>query len=128
MATRPLKPNTFHERRALLNLALVKVECDLRLAHWCFHLLNLQLGSEEGDWHQITYERLASRPYGLCCTPQQAEYTVKTSVDLGLVLKEPRQDAVGTNAGNAYRLDWAGIAKASQATVARRPQHAPASA
>lgn len=115
------------ERLNLLNLALSRLECDLHLANFVRWVFNATAGGREGELLK-SYEELASRPNGLCCSYSKARSTVAWALQAGIVRAvEHRYASLGQRA-NSYTIDWEGVSAVLHAP--RRPgasiEHPPA--
>jgi hypothetical protein len=98
----------YADRQNLLAIALQRAECDLFLARLCLWIFNTTDGGLAGELKK-SYEELAARPYGLCCSRSKARSTVAQAKFLGLItVAEERYRSFGQTS-NAYALDWAAI-------------------
>lgn len=106
------------ERLNLLNLALSRLECDLHLANFVRWIFATTAGGREGELLK-SYEELASRPNGLCCSYSKARSTVAWALQAGIVrAAEHRYVSLGQKA-NSYTIDWEGVSAVLHAP--RRP-------
>lgn len=92
------------EETNLLCLALSRASCDLYLAQFMFWLYNATDGGRKGFLRK-SYEQLAARPRGLCCSVGKARATVRDAQRLGLVRVVPSSTAAGAQGPNDYTFD-----------------------
>jgi hypothetical protein len=96
------------ERRNLLGLALMRVECDGVLSAFCQWVFNVTGGGLDGTLIK-SYAELAVRPWGLCCSKSKARSTVDRACRLGIVRRTGESFASGGTKANGYAIDWPGI-------------------
>jgi hypothetical protein len=96
------------DRRNMLAGALNRLKCDLYLSRLCLWIFDVTKGGIEGDLSK-SYEELAARPFGLCCSVSKARTTVGQAARVGLIaVRERRYVSLGQQA-NAYWIDWDGV-------------------
>lgn len=100
---------SFAERKNRLAIALLRVDCDLHLAQFVLWVFNATHGGEHGELRK-TYDELASKPLGLCCSRSKARSTVELAADLGFVTVRRTRDSAGGQSANCYQVNWPGIA------------------
>jgi hypothetical protein len=82
--------------------------CNCELATFVRWVFNATSGGTSGVLIK-SYEELAARPLGLCCSRRTAARTVERAVRLRLVAAAHRLKPDGTQMNNAYTIDWEGV-------------------
>lgn len=95
------------ERQALLDLALLRVDADLYLSVFCHRVSEATNGGASSSWQQ-SYQQLASKPRGLCCSVRKARNTVQQAITLGIIAASESVTSAGQQP-NSYRINWPGI-------------------
>ena len=90
----------------LLGLALQRVEANIYLAQLMIWIFNTTDASRP---LKKSYDELASRPWGLCCSRSQAYATVKKAERLGMLHAKPTYAGPGIQGSNEYSIDWDGV-------------------
>ena len=96
------------ERFSYLGLALMRVRADIYLANFVRWIFNVTKGGVEGELEK-SYEQLAARPWGLCCSPATARRTAVKAEALGLVKMKQQIYRNGAQRPNLYAINWVGI-------------------
>ena len=97
------------ERRHWLGLALLAASADLHLATLCRLVFDATHGGALEETAARTVDRLAARPWGLCCGVTKARATIARAVAAGLLAVEQTYQSTGARGPNAYRIDWDSI-------------------
>lgn len=90
----------------LLGLALQRVETNIYLAQLMIWIFNT---TDAGKPLKKSYEELAARPWGLCCSRNQAYATVKKAERLGMLKVNVTYAGPGIQGANEYSIDWDGV-------------------
>ena len=98
----------YGDRRQSLLAALANpaVKCDLHLTTFVMRLFD---ADQREQPLTISFEQLASRPLGLCCSVSKARSTAEWAESLGLITVKPTRDPNGMRGPNEYRLSWPGV-------------------
>jgi hypothetical protein len=94
------------ERKNLLGLALLKSNANIYLAQLMVWIFNTTDG---GNPLKKSYDELASRPWGLCCSNSQARATVRQAKRLRILRVVETWAGPGIQAANEYAIDWGGV-------------------
>lgn len=90
----------------LLGLALTKCQANIYLAQFMLWIFNTTDGNRP---LKKSYEELARRPWGLCCSRNQAYGTVQVARRLRFITINTTWNGPGIQGPNEYAIDWAGI-------------------
>ncbi len=96
------------ERRNLLGLALLRGAADCQLSVFVQWVFNATAGGADGELIR-SYQDLAARPWGLCCSASKARSTVGRARQLGLVRLAENRYTSGGQRANGYSIDWDGV-------------------
>ena len=107
----------FAERKQALGLALVRVQADLHLTQLMLWIFNATAGGRQTFIR--TYEDLAARPWGLCCSPSTAKRRVADAKHFGWISVTQTRRADGGDGPLEIEIDWQGIVASHN--VLRRP-------
>jgi len=107
----------YAERKQALGLALVRVQADLHLTQLMLWIFNATAGGLETFVR--TYEDLAARPWGLCCSPSTAKRRVADAKHFGWISVTQTRRADGGDGPLEIEIDWQGIVASHN--VLRRP-------
>jgi hypothetical protein len=94
------------DRKNLLGLALLKVNANIYLAQLMIWIFNT---SHDSRPLRKSYEELASRPWGLCCSRNQAYATAQKAKRLGMLVITTTWSGPGIQGANEYAIDWVGV-------------------
>jgi hypothetical protein len=89
-----------------LGIALLKCNANIYLAQLMIWVFNT---TDRTKPLKKSYEELASRPWGLCCSRSQAYATVKKAERLGILHATPTYTGPGIQGSNEYSIDWDGV-------------------
>jgi hypothetical protein len=90
----------------LLGLALERVKANIYLAQLMIWVFNT---SEPGKPLRKSYEQLSSRPWGLCCSRNQAYATVRQAKLKGILRVQETWVGPEIQGPNEYLIDWDGV-------------------
>jgi hypothetical protein len=95
--------------KSLLGIALLKSKANLYLAQLMIWIFNT---TDRGKpTLKKSYDELADRPWGLCCSRNQAYATVQKAKRLGLLSIKTTWTGPGIQGANEYAIDWVGVRK-----------------
>jgi hypothetical protein len=89
-----------------LGIALLKCNANIYLAQLMIWVFNT---TDRTKPLKKSYDELAARPWGLCCSRSQAYATVKKAERLGLLHAKPTYAGPGIQGANEYSIDWEGV-------------------
>lgn len=104
----PSKDAARQERLNDLYTALLIVECDKHLAALCEWVFNFTAGGSVGELKR-TYDELAARPRGLCCSRAKARKTVEWATAERLLALHVHRRYDGAQEANGLSIDWDGV-------------------
>lgn len=110
----------YRERESLLLLAIRVVEADLALTTFVKMIFYATGGGSTP--YKKTFDELAERPHGLCCSRRTAIRIVEQAVELGWVISTPTEFASGGWSANEYEINWEGIKTSLDLKRRRRPK------
>jgi hypothetical protein len=96
------------ERFNYLGLALMRVEADIYLANLVKWIFNVTKGGVDGEFEK-SYDQIAARPWGLCCSTATAKRTAYKAESVGLVKITQQLFRNGAQRSNTYAINWDGI-------------------
>jgi hypothetical protein len=89
-----------------LGIALLKSNANIYLAQLMLWVFNT---TDRTKPLKKSYDELAARPWGLCCSRSQAYATVKKAERLGMLHARPTYTGPGIQGSNEYSINWAGV-------------------
>lgn len=96
------------DRRNLLGLAMLQLGVDAAEARFMEWLFNITDGGARGELKKC-YEELASRPWGMCCSPGKARNVIRRLKSRGVISVHEHIYQHDGQSANSYRIDWDGV-------------------